>query len=124
MFFLIMSTYSYCMFMYLHRANWHSSATLTEVFPCFFLSCKANARVKPRKDGARPALFHYFCVILNFCVVLCVVCFLSFFVLCVCVNVYCTKSNENTNLMQHCAGFISAGSLYTFRAQAPIIRSI
>ena len=28
-----------------HLANWHSSATLTEVFPCFFLSCKANARV-------------------------------------------------------------------------------
>ena len=28
-----------------HRANWHSSATLTEVFPCLFLSCKANARV-------------------------------------------------------------------------------
>jgi hypothetical protein len=26
--------------------------------------------------------------------------------------------------MQHCAGFISAGSLYMFRAQAPIIRSI
>ena len=31
--------------------------TLTEVFPCFFLSCKANARAKTRKDGARPALF-------------------------------------------------------------------
>ena len=30
----------------------------------------------------------------------------------------------NTNLMQHCAGFISAESLYMFRAQAPIIRSI
>jgi hypothetical protein len=29
----------------LHRANWHSSVTLTEVFPCFFLSCEANARV-------------------------------------------------------------------------------
>jgi len=28
-----------------HRAKWHPSATLTEVFPCFFLSCKANARV-------------------------------------------------------------------------------
>ena len=27
-------------------------------------------------------------------------------------------------LMQHCAGFISAESLYMFRAQAPIIRSI
>ena len=30
----------------------------------------------------------------------------------------------NTNLMQHCAGFISAESLYMFRTQAPIIRSI
>ena len=28
-----------------HRAIWHSSATLTEVYPCFFLRCKANARV-------------------------------------------------------------------------------
>jgi len=28
-----------------HRASWHSSSTLTEVFPCFFFSCKANARV-------------------------------------------------------------------------------
>jgi hypothetical protein len=27
------------------------SLTLTVVFPCFFLSCKANARVKTRKDG-------------------------------------------------------------------------
>jgi hypothetical protein len=28
-----------------HRlhANWHSLATSTEVFPCFFRSCKANA---------------------------------------------------------------------------------
>jgi hypothetical protein len=25
-------------------ANWHSPATMSEVFPCFFLSCKANAR--------------------------------------------------------------------------------
>jgi hypothetical protein len=28
-----------------------SSATLTEVFPCFFLSCKTNARVKLAKTG-------------------------------------------------------------------------
>jgi len=40
-----MSMYSYCMFMSLHRASWHSSAILTEVFPCFFLSCKADTRV-------------------------------------------------------------------------------
>ena len=46
-----MSMYSYCMFMYPHRASWHSSATLTEVFPCFFLSCKENARVNPAKTG-------------------------------------------------------------------------
>ena len=43
--FIVMSTYSYCMFMYLHRASWHCSATLTEVFPCFFLSCKENVRL-------------------------------------------------------------------------------
>jgi len=42
------------MFVYLHRASWHSSATLTEVFPCFFLSCKANAEVKPAKMGQGP----------------------------------------------------------------------
>jgi hypothetical protein len=29
-------------------------ATLTEVFPCFFLSCKANTRVKPAKTGHGP----------------------------------------------------------------------
>jgi hypothetical protein len=34
-----------------NSASWHSSATLTEVFPCFFLSCKAIARVKPAKMG-------------------------------------------------------------------------
>jgi hypothetical protein len=43
-------------------------ATLTEVFPCFFLSCKANARVLLVKDGARPALSK----LVNFLIVLCV----------------------------------------------------
>ena len=40
----------FCIFCF-HRANWHSPATLTEVFPCFFLSCKANARVYIAKTG-------------------------------------------------------------------------
>jgi hypothetical protein len=31
--FIVMSMYSYCIFMYPYRASWHSSATLTEVFP-------------------------------------------------------------------------------------------
>jgi len=34
----------FCIFCF-HHANWHSLAILTEVFLCFFLSCKANARV-------------------------------------------------------------------------------
>jgi len=28
-----------------HRANWHSSATVIQIFHCFFLSCKENASV-------------------------------------------------------------------------------
>ena len=41
---LIVMYVLFCIFCF-HRATWHSSATLTEVFPCFFLSCNANARV-------------------------------------------------------------------------------
>jgi len=41
---LIVTYILFCIFCS-HRANWHSSATLTEVFPYIFLSCKANARV-------------------------------------------------------------------------------
>jgi len=51
--------------------------TLTEGFPFFFLSCKANVRVKLAKTGARPALFHisyYLCFSVVICVVLCIVC--------------------------------------------------
>ena len=43
-------------------------ATLTEVFPCFFFSCKANARVKSAKTGHGPHSSK------KFCVVLCIVC--------------------------------------------------
>jgi len=78
MYFIVMYMHSYCMFMYLHRASWHSSPTLTEGFPCFFLSCKANARAKPAKTGHGPHSS-------QMCVVLCIVCFVSFCVLCVCV---------------------------------------
>ena len=43
-----------CFIFCFHRANWHYSATLTKVFPCFFLSCKANARVYIAKTGHGP----------------------------------------------------------------------
>jgi hypothetical protein len=56
-------------------------------FPCFFLSCKANARVKTRKDGARPALFH---IIVIWIVRLLFVLFCVLFV-CKCVLYYCHR---------------------------------
>jgi hypothetical protein len=62
--------------------------TLTEVFPCFFHSCKANARVKPA---------NFRVVLCIFCVVLCI--FVLFYVLfcdvlcivCICVLNYCHR---------------------------------
>jgi len=51
---ILVVTYAlFCIFCF-HRANWHSSATLTEGFPCFFLSCKANARVQLALTGHGP----------------------------------------------------------------------
>jgi hypothetical protein len=67
--FIVRSIYSYC------------SATLTEVFPCFFLSCKANPQ-----DGERPALFQIIFVLFHVLFVLCRS------VYCLCVNVYCTAA--------------------------------
>ena len=66
--------------MYLQRASWNSSANLTEVFLCFFLSCTANVRVKTHTIGARsPLIFQNFCVVLR--------------IVCLCVKVYCTIVN-------------------------------
>jgi len=71
-------------------------ATL-EVFPCFFLSCKADARVKSAKTGHVPHSSKFFIVLcifcsMYFCVVLCI-CFVSFSVLfvCICVLYYCHR---------------------------------
>ena len=76
-----------------------------EVFRCFFLSCKANARVKLAKTWARPALFqiHCYCVVLSLFVLFCCYCvvLLLFVLFCyylcwsiyrLCVNVYCTTA--------------------------------
>jgi hypothetical protein len=45
---------SYCTFIYSLYVYVSFRATLTEVFPCFFLSCKATARVNPAKMGHGP----------------------------------------------------------------------
>ena len=54
--------------------------TLTEVLPCFFLSCKANARVKLTKTGHGP----HSSTLVVICVVLLFVLFYVLFV-CKCV---------------------------------------
>jgi hypothetical protein len=56
----------FCIFCF-HHASWHSSATLTDVFLCFFLSCNANARVylERRGHGGHSSQIN--------CVVLCIV---------------------------------------------------
>jgi hypothetical protein len=56
------------------------AATLTEVFLCFFLSCKANARVKLAKTGHSP---HSPIVVLFY-----VLTDLYRSMYCLCVNVY------------------------------------
>jgi len=47
--------------------------TLTEVFTCFFLSCKANARVKLAKTGHSPhsSILVCICVVLNYVLFVC-----------------------------------------------------
>jgi hypothetical protein len=57
------------------------AATLTEGFPCFFFSCKANARVKLAKTGHGP---HSSKIVVLFYVL--IVLYRS--VYCLCVNVY------------------------------------
>jgi len=69
-------------------ASWHSSATPNEVFPCFFLSCTANAKVKPAKTGHGPHSSKSFVL---FCVLF-VLCRSVYFVyVCVCVMYYCHR---------------------------------
>ena len=96
----------------LHRASWHSSATLTEGFPCFIRSCKTNARVKPAKTGHGPHSSKLFVFFLSckanarvtpakmghgphsskIFVLIYVLFVLCRSVRCLCVNVYCTTA--------------------------------
>jgi hypothetical protein len=77
--------------------------TLTEVFPCFFLSCKVNARVKLVKTGHGPHSATLF--------VICVVrlLFVLFYVLFVCKCVLPPGDNTtavNKYFIYQISGFI------------------
>jgi len=86
--------------MYLHRASWHSSATLTEVIPCFFVSCKANLRVKPAKMGTTSTLPKCLC-----CSVYCVF-------VCKCVLCYCHRGATQLQLTNISISFIIYHIIY------------
>ena len=95
--FLSLSMYSYCCLCILRRSypDWGFSV----LFPRF----KANVGGITSQDGARPALF-------NCCVVLCIVCFVSFYVLFVCKSVlYCyhrvTIPLQLTNISYHIVSY-------------------
>jgi hypothetical protein len=86
--------YYYCIFMYLHRDSWHSSATLPEIFRAFFSVVRQMPDYNsPRRGKARtlPKRFVLFYILLVLC---CSVC-------CLCLNVYCTTATgcqPNCNL--------------------------
>ena len=82
--FLTLSMHSYCSSMYSYRCLcvlivvyvFLDAAILTEVFPCFFLGCKANARVILAKTGHGPHSSILLCCSMYclFCIVLYIVC--------------------------------------------------
>jgi hypothetical protein len=74
--------------------------TLTEVFPCFFLSCKANTRVKLAKTGHGPHSTTLVCI----CVIRTLLfvlfgCYLCCSMYCLCVNVYCHRVTTQLQLI-------------------------
>jgi hypothetical protein len=77
--------------------------TLTEVFPWFFLSCKANARVKLAKTehGPHSTTLVCICVVRMFFFSLFVLfgCYLCCSMYCLCVNVYCLRVTTQLQLI-------------------------
>jgi len=69
--------------------------TLTEVFPCFFLSCKANARVKLAKTGHDP----HSSTLVVICVVMLLFVLFSVLFVCKCVLYYCHRVTTQLQLI-------------------------
>ena len=109
--FLLWSMFSYCSSMYSYCCLcilivvyvFLDAATLTEVFPCFLLGCKANTRVILAKTGHGP---HSTKIFMLFYVLFILYCSMY----CLCVNVSChrvTTQLQLTNLSYHRVGGIT-----------------
>ena len=79
----------YCTLTEVFRNLTEVCLTLTEVFPCFFPSCKANARVKIAKTGHGP---HSSTLV---CIYVVRLLFVLFYVLFVCKRVLPPGDNPN-----------------------------
>ena len=97
--FLTLSTYSYCSSMYSYCCRcilivvhvFLDAVTLTEVLLCFFLGCKANARVILAKTGHGPDSSK---IVVLFYVLFVLYCSMY----CLCVNVYCHRVTTQLQL--------------------------
>jgi len=97
--FLLWSMYSYCASMYFYCCLcilivvyvFLDAAPLTEVLPCFFLGCKANARVILAKTGHDP---HTSKIVVLFYVLFILYCSMY----CLCLNVYCHRVTTQLQL--------------------------
>ena len=96
--FLLLSIYSYCCLCILIVVYvFLDATTLTEVFPCFLLGCKANARVLLAKTGHG---LHSSKIVVLFYVLFILYCSMY----CLFVNVYChrvTTQLQLTNISYH-----------------------
>jgi hypothetical protein len=73
--------------------------TQTGVFPCFFLSCKANARVKLATTGHEPHSTTLVCICVVRLLFVLFGCYLCCSMYCLCVNVYCHRVTTQLQLI-------------------------